>query len=115
MTAGLRRGAARQYSRRFRDRPAMAGRSGERMDERERADRTSYWRAKLAAETEHLEVLRKVETGEGDFVLVDTRPREAFERERIPGAISLPADEIGERPPDLELGRKYVLYCWRST
>ena len=80
------------------------------MDERERASRASYWKAKLAAETEFLEVLRHVEKGEGDFVLVDTRPRAAFERERIPGAISLPADDMDEPPLDLARDRRYVLY-----
>jgi rhodanese-related sulfurtransferase len=85
------------------------------MDERERADRASYWRAKLAAETELLAVLRHVEKGEGDFVLVDTRPRAAYERERIPGAISLPVDDVDGLLPGLDPGRPYVLYCWRST
>jgi rhodanese-related sulfurtransferase len=85
------------------------------MDERERESRASYWKAKLAAETQLLDVLRHVEQGDGDFVLVDTRPRGAFERERIPGAISLPADEIEELPPDLARDCRYVLYCWRST
>jgi rhodanese-related sulfurtransferase len=77
--------------------------------------RASYWQAKLAAETELMEVVRQVDSGGDDFVLLDARPREAWERERIRGARSAPLDSIEEVSATLVPDRRYVVYCWRST
>jgi rhodanese-related sulfurtransferase len=77
--------------------------------------RAAYWEAKLAAETELLDVVRHVESGEGDYVLLDARQAEAWERERIPGALSLPPGKVADVVGALDPDREYVLYCWRST
>lgn len=81
----------------------------------ERALRTAYWEGKLAAEKQLLDVVRHVEQGEGDFVLLDARARNAYEQGRIPGALSVPVDSISEVGPTLAPDRQYVVYCWRST
>jgi rhodanese-related sulfurtransferase len=77
--------------------------------------RTAYWEAKLAAETEILDVVRHVENGTDEYVLLDARQREAWERERIPGAVSIPPDSVADVAATLDPERQYVLYCWRST
>jgi rhodanese-related sulfurtransferase len=84
-------------------------------DEGQRALRTAYWEAKLAAEKQLLDVVRHVERGEGDFVLLDARDRNAYEQAHIPGALSIPVDSVPEVGPILAPDREYVVYCWRST
>ena len=79
------------------------------------AKRTAYWETKLAAETEILDVVRQVESGTNDYVLLDARPRDAWERERIPGALSIPLGSVAEVAATLAPERQYVAYCWRST
>jgi rhodanese-related sulfurtransferase len=77
--------------------------------------RLGYFRAKLAAEAELMAAVRQVETGEGDFVLLDVRDRSAYAAGHIPGALSLPLDEVAVRADELARERKYVAYCWRTT
>lgn len=48
---------------------------------------------------------------EGKALAVDVRPFEAFERERIPGAVSLPEDEVVERGGALPKDVLLVAYC----
>ena len=86
-------------------------------DEGQRALRTAYWEAKLAAEKQLLDVVRQVEhgDGDGDFVLLDARDRPAYDQGRIPGALSAPVDSVGELAITLARDREYVVYCWRST
>jgi rhodanese-related sulfurtransferase len=81
----------------------------------ERELRTAYWEAKLAAETELMDVVRQVESGAGDFVLLDARQTDAWERERIPGALSIPPEGVQDVAAALDPEQRYVLYCWRST
>jgi rhodanese-related sulfurtransferase len=85
------------------------------MDEGKQALRAAYWEAKLAAEKQLLDVVRHVEESEGDFVLLDARDRDAYERGHIPGALSAPAAAVPETASTLPRDREYVVYCWRST
>jgi len=78
-------------------------------------ERTRYWEAKLAAETEILDVVRQVEAGADDYVLLDARPHDAWEREHIPGALSIPLESVNEVAATLAPDRLHVVYCWRST
>jgi hypothetical protein len=48
----------------------------------------------------------------GEAVIVDVRPREAYEAGHIPGALHVEALEIGARAAELRrLGRLPILYC----
>ncbi len=44
-------------------------------------------------------------------VLVDVRPREEYEAEHLPGAISIPLGELPDRISELPAGKVVVLYC----
>ena len=74
------------------------------------AARHFQWR--LEFETDPSDVHADLEAGVADFVLVDTRSREAFAAAHIPGAVNVPYREIDETivellPPD----RSVVVYC----
>jgi rhodanese-related sulfurtransferase len=68
-----------------------------------------HFAARLAYETDAADVGAAVAAGDVDFILVDVRSREAYERGHIPGAISLPHREIDDI--DLPEGL-IVVYCW---
>lgn len=47
-----------------------------------------------------------------DLTLVETLPREVFDKEHIPGAINIPVSDIGERAEDLlPKDERIVVYC----
>ena len=46
-----------------------------------------------------------------EIVLVDVRPREEFEAGHIPGARSIPLDELEQRLAELPADREVVAYC----
>jgi rhodanese-related sulfurtransferase len=75
----------------------------------------AYWEAKLAAEAELLDVVRQVDSGGSEYVLLDARPRDAYDSEHLPGALSIPLDEVADVAESLDPGRQFVVYCWRST
>jgi rhodanese-related sulfurtransferase len=84
-------------------------------DARERELQKQYYLAKLAAEKQKVDVARKVKDGKGDFVLLDTRDRDSFEKEHIPGALSVPLDEVAAIAETLPQDKEYVTYCWHAT
>lgn len=47
----------------------------------------------------------------GEIVLVDIRPPEEYERGHIPGALSLPLEEIERRWKELPRDKELVAYC----
>ena len=61
------------------------------------------------------EILRRL--GDPSLVLVDVLPRASWESQRIPGAISLPVDDIPSQARALlpDLDADIVLYCGRPT
>ena len=81
----------------------------------ERDLRLLHFRAKLASEAELMAIVRKVDQGVGEFVLLDVRDEEAYAAGHIPGAVSLPLAQIPERAAALAADRPYVAYCWRDT
>src|SRR5690606_26498356 len=108
-----RRSLARRspYCHRFhtgspvRDPPYRAGISAERARKRRtaclRAQKTgaSFRETDTAGEVAMLFItrneLKRMMDQRKDFVLIETRPAEDFEREHIPGAINVPLDEPG--------------------
>jgi rhodanese-related sulfurtransferase/predicted transcriptional regulator len=49
--------------------------------------------------------------GRGDVVLIDVRPEEEFAAGHIPGAKSVPLEELERRLADLPTDREVVAYC----
>lgn len=80
-----------------------------RLGEVERAAR-AYLAAPAGADLVTRDELRE-RLGRGDVVLVDVRPEEEYAAAHIPGALSIPIDELEQRlavlPTDLEV----VAYC----
>ena len=83
--------------------------------EQEKQLQKLWFQHKLAAEKQKVEVAKKVKEGKGDFVLLDTRDRASFEKEHIPGAQSMPLDEVGKLAGGLDPNKEYVTYCWHAT
>lgn len=81
----------------------------------ERDLRLLHFQAKLAAEFELMAVVRKVQEGVGDFVLLDVRDADSYAVGHIPGAWSLPLADVAARVATLPKDRSYVAYCWRET
>jgi rhodanese-related sulfurtransferase len=76
-----------------------------------RANR-DYFLHKLHAEKQRNDVLKAVEGGKFDFVLLDTRGREPFASGHIPGALCAPAGEMQDLIRTLPKDREIVTYCW---
>ena len=83
--------------------------------EKEKELQKQFFQSKLAAEKQKVDVARKVKEGKGDFVLLDTRDRASYEKEHIPGAISMPSDEVEKLSARLDRAKEHVTYCWHST
>jgi rhodanese-related sulfurtransferase len=76
-----------------------------------RANR-DYFLHKLQSEKQRNDVLKAVEGDKFDFVLLDTRGREAFANGHIPGAWCAPEEEIERVAKLLPADREIVTYCW---
>lgn len=46
-----------------------------------------------------------------EFILVDTRERDEWDEGYLPGAIHIPYEQIGERPPTADKGALIIVYC----
>ncbi|MEV4729936.1 metalloregulator ArsR/SmtB family transcription factor [Saccharopolyspora sp. NPDC049426] len=55
------------------------------------------------------ELLRRAESG--DVVVLDVRPREEYEAGHIPGAVSVPLEELADRLGDIPADQEVVAYC----
>ena len=73
-----------------------------------------YFAHKLSALKGKIDVVKKAQTGEGDFLLLDSRPRGAYEKAHIRGAISLPFEEIDRLASQLPRDKELVTYCWND-
>jgi rhodanese-related sulfurtransferase len=74
-----------------------------------------YLRAKLDYEASPFGLKETLETSPGSVVLVDVRDAEAFRKEHILGATSIPAADVVKRLADLPKDRTIVTYCWDMT
>ncbi len=55
------------------------------------------------------ELLRRA--GAGDVIVLDVRPPAEFAAGHIPGAMSIPIDQLGQRLAELPAGTEVVAYC----
>ncbi len=80
-------------------------------DEEIRANR-DYFAEKLRAEKQRNDVLHAVQGEPWNFILLDTRGREAFAAGHIPGAQCAPLEELDQVAAALPRNREVVTYCW---
>ncbi|MFP8906820.1 ArsR/SmtB family transcription factor [Streptomyces atacamensis] len=71
--------------------------------------RTAYLGEEAGREVAREELLARV--GSGDVVVLDVRPAQEYAAGHIPGAISIPVDELAERVGELPDGVEVVAYC----
>jgi len=71
-----------------------------------------YFAHKLRAEKQRNDVLKAVEGGQFDFVLIDTRGPEAYAAGHIPGSWCIPASELDHAVSSLAKDKEHVTYCW---
>ncbi|WP_205857497.1 ArsR/SmtB family transcription factor [Phytoactinopolyspora endophytica] len=71
--------------------------------------RAAYLGEDGGQEVSREQLLAHVEAG--DVVVLDVRPLEEYAAGHIPGAISIPVDELAERIDDLPDGVEVVTYC----
>lgn len=74
-----------------------------------------YFEDKLRSTKQLHDVIQKVEEGTGDFLLLDTRPREAFSQGHIRGAWCAPLAELASLAAELPKDKELVTYCWKDT
>ncbi|MFP8963555.1 ArsR/SmtB family transcription factor [Streptomyces nanhaiensis] len=71
--------------------------------------RTAYLGEEAGRGVAREELLARVESG--DVVVLDVRPAREYAAGHIPGAISIPVDELAERVGELPDGVEVVAYC----
>ena len=71
-----------------------------------------YFAQKLAATKQRNDVVHAIQEGAFDFVLLDTRARDAFAFGHISGAWCAPLEELDAIMPHLPRDNEIVTYCW---
>jgi rhodanese-related sulfurtransferase len=76
-----------------------------------------YFAEKLRAERQFADVQHWVnkDAGAPEFVLVDTRARDAFAKAHIPGAVNVPGPEVAQLAGQLPRDKEIVTYCWSKN
>jgi len=76
-----------------------------------------YFANKLRAYKQKTDVQHwvKGEPAGGEFVLLDVRPRDAFAKAHIKGALNAPLAELGDLAAQLPREKELVTYCWSAT
>ena len=75
-----------------------------------------HWIGSFVYDRHPADVYADIVAGTQDLVVVDARYAETFEREHLPGAISLPARDITEQTTAaLSRDALYVVYCWNAS
>lgn len=60
----------------------------------------------------HAEDLKEMMDDKADFVLIDARGHDAYDKEHITGAVSIPSDHLGERiTKDYDKETIFITYC----
>ena len=75
-------------------------------------EQIAFFESKLRFEIDAFDLFTALNAGEKKIVLIDTRKKEGYEAEHIPGALSLPHTEMNEATTkDLDRDLLYVTYC----
>ncbi len=73
----------------------------------------SHFATKLACETDCSDVYADIKANKKDYVLLDVRSAEAFEKSHAITAVSMPHSQINaETFKAYEQGTLFVVYCW---
>jgi len=74
-------------------------------------EQTDFFESKLRFEIDAFDLFTALNAGE-KIVIIDTRKREAYRAEHIPGALSVPHQEMNETTSkDFDRELLYVTYC----
>jgi len=74
-------------------------------------NQVEFYEAKLKYETDSWDLSEALKAGDND-VVIDARSKEAYEAERIPGAINIPHRTMSEETTKtLDKNKVYVTYC----
>jgi len=74
-------------------------------------EQTDFFESKLRFEIDAFDLFTELNAGE-KIVVIDTRKREAYNTEHIPGAVSVPHQEMNETTTrDFDRELLYVTYC----
>jgi hypothetical protein len=83
--------------------------------ERQKQFQKEWFEHKLAAVKSKHDVAAHVRKGGDEFVLLDSRDREAYEKDHLPRALPMPLSEVDGLARELDAKRAYVVYCWHAT
>lgn len=72
-----------------------------------------YFALKLACETDCSDVYADIKSGHKDYVLLDVRAPEAFNKSHAIGAVNLPHSDISDKLlTEYDKDTLFVVYCW---
>lgn len=74
----------------------------------------AFFEIKLQAELGPHDLKRRIGDGDADFILVDVRSEDGYQKERIPGAVSIPFEELSNRWKEIPKSKEAVVYCWNT-
>ena len=74
-----------------------------------------YFALKLAAELGPHNVKRLMDSGDDTFVVLDVRSADAFRQGHLPGAVTIPFEELPSRMKELPRHKAIISYCWNAT
>ena len=74
-----------------------------------------YFELKLAAELGPHNVKRLLDQEAGRLVILDVRSREGYAAGHLPGAVSIPFEELPARLRELPKQKDIITYCWNVT
>ena len=78
-------------------------------------DLAEYFQMKLEAELGPHDLKHRLDKEATEIVVLDVRHRKGFEEGHIPGAISIPFEELEERYKELPKDKEIITYCWNVT
>jgi len=88
---------------------AFRGLAESRLAEVEQVTRTYLEQRGAMEPVEGAELLRRVRSG--DVTVLDVRPAEEYRAAHLPGAVSIPVDQLRARLKELPKNREIVAYC----
>lgn len=76
-------------------------------------DANRFFRAKLGYETDPSDVYHDLTHDVADFVILDVRDAESYNKRHVPQAINMPHSKINKSTmADFPPGTLFVVYCW---